>query len=282
MRASIFALITLGLVGCANDPEYIPAPAAIDAGAADPANPGKLTEGKQSLTLPFKKESAADQKTRAALAKTLAPIQVPYVKVGDIEVELQWTIENLDPKTDGTASVALNGANEFFSYDPTIINLDPNDDEAPPTPDLADPAPIPVPAGTSVSGLFTEDQMREASIDLDEITRGNISPFRATLTVSKNASQFQPLSAPIIPTDPNTPPPPQTPVGKPIPREAFAYMTRIDLVFKPTTHMKLTYNVRVRDLRGIMDDLLLAAKPADLAAFTPMLYNPTPAGAAAP
>jgi hypothetical protein len=52
-------------------------------------------------------------------------------------------------------------------------------------------------------------------------------------------------------------------------------------VFKPTTHMTLTYNVRVRDLRGIMDDLLLSAKPAELATFTPMLYNPTP-GATSP
>jgi hypothetical protein len=282
MRAfTIGVALGLGLIGCANDPEYIPAPKPLDAGVADPTTPNKLTEGKDSLLLPFKKESAADQKTRAALAKTLAPITVPYVKVGDIEVEIEWMIENLDAK-DGTASIELNGANEYFSYDPTIINLTPNDDEAPPTPGLADPAPVAVPAKGSVTGLFTEDQVREASIDLDQITRGNISPFRATLTVSKNASNFQPLSAPVIPTTPNTDPPPQTNVGNPIPREAFAYMTRIDLVFKPTTHMTLTYNVRVRDLRGIMDDLLLSAKPAELATFTPAVYNPTPADAPAP
>lgn len=279
MRASIFAFLGLALVGCANDPDYIPAPAAIEAGVADPANQGKLTEGKASLSIPFKKETDADQKARAALAKTLAPIEVPYVKVGDLEVEIQWTIKNLDPKTDGEASIELNGANELFSYDPTIINLTPDDDEAPPTPGLADPAPVAVPAGASVSGLFTEDQVREASIDLDQITRGNISPFRATLTVSKNASEFQPLSPPDLTNDPPTP---QTPVGNAIPREAFAYLTRIDVVFKPTTHMTLTYNVRVRDLRGILDDLLLSAKPAELATFDPTLYNPTPADAPAP
>lgn len=278
MRASIFALVGLGLLGCANDPEYIPGPAAIDAGVADPANMGKPTQGKASLSLPFKKETAADQKARAALAKTLAPIQVPYVKVGDLEVEIEWTIKNLDTKNDGQAVVALNGANEFFAYDPTIINLTPDDNEAPPTPDLNDPAPIAVPAGATVSGLLTEDQMREASIDLDQITRGNVSPFRATLTVSKNASEFQPLTPPDL-SDPKNPKP-GVPTGKPIPREAFAYMTRLDLVFKPTTHMTLTYNVRVRDLRGIVDDLLLSAKPAELATFTPMLYNPTPAAPA--
>ena len=96
--------------------------------------------------------------------------------------------------------------------------------------------------------------------------------------MSKNASDFQPLTPP-MPSDPMYM---QTPVGKPIPREAFAYMTRIDVVFKPTTHMTFTFNVRVRDLRGIMDDLLLSAKPAELATFNPMLYNPTPATAPAP
>src|ERR1700755_3385552 len=131
MRAFVLGVLTVGMIGCANDPEYIPAPKVIDAGTPDPAQPNALIQGKQSLTLPFKKETAADQKTRAALAKTLAPVQVPYVKVGDIEVELEWTIRNLDQKA-GQAKIEINGANEFFSYDPTIINLTPNDDEAPP------------------------------------------------------------------------------------------------------------------------------------------------------
>jgi hypothetical protein len=245
----------------------------IEAGVVD-ATTGVRSQGKASLQLPIKTETASDMTRRAALATKLG-VMVPYVKVGDIEVDVEWTIKNLDTKP-GQAKIELNGANEFFSYDPSIIMLDPGNDEAPPTPGLDGDVPIDVPASGQVSGLFTEDQLREASIDLDQVTRGNVSPFRATLTVSKNAASFQPMTPP-MPMVMNYV---QTPVGPPVPREAFAEMTRIDLVFKPTTHMTLDYNVRVRDLRGIMHDLLLAAvtqKPGELAVFMPMVYNPVPA-----
>lgn len=265
-----------GLIGCANDPVYIPAPATMEAGL--PGMMGMLTEAKASLQLPIKTETADDMKTHAALSAKLAPILVPYVKVGDIEVEIEWTIKNLDMKP-AQAKIELNGANEYFSYDPSIIVLDPNDDEAPPTPGLSGDVPIDVPAGGEVSGLFTEDQFREASIDLDQITRANFNPFRATLTISKNAKTIQPLT-PLMPTVMDYM---QMPLGPPIPREAFAEMTRIDLVFKPSAHMVLDYNVRVRDIRGIMHKLLLTAvtdKPGELQTFTPAVFNvsagPTP------
>ena len=277
MRIAVTALVTCaGLAACANDPEYIAAPDPLEAGVAGMT--GQLTQAKAQLQLPIKTESADDARSRAALASKLDPIEVPYVRVGDLELEIEWTIQNLDTD-DGQAKIEVNGANEFFAYDPSIIVLDPGNKEAPPAPGLAGDIPIDVPAGKAVSGLFTEDQLREASIDLDQITRGNVNPFYATLTVSKNAQSFQPLTPPVA-AAPGAEPPKQTPVGDPIPREAFAEMTRIDLVFKPTKHMVLTYDVRVRDLRGIMHELLLAAvteKPNELETFNPVQYNPTPA-----
>ena len=71
-------------------------------------------------------------------------------------------------------------------------------------------------------------------------------------------------------------------MGPPVPREAFAEMTRIDLVFTPDRHMTLDFNVRVRDLRGIMHDMLLSANPAALQMFDPMPYAPVIAPAPAP
>jgi hypothetical protein len=265
-----------GLLGCANDPVYIPAPMTMEAGVAD--DMGMLSEAKASLELPIKTESTSDATKRAELAAELM-VDVPYVRVGDLEIEVEWTIKNVDSE-DGEAKIQLNGANELFSYDPSIIILNPDDEEAPPTPGLDGDIPIAVPAGGSVSGLFTEDQLREASIDLDQVTRGNVNPFRAMLTISKNARTFQPLTPP-MPGDPEYV---QTPIGVEIPRDAFAGLTRIDLVFKPSTHMTLEYNVRVRDIRGIMHDLLLTAvtdKPDELATFEPQVYNPAPAPAPA-
>lgn len=266
----VVVLCCLGALGCANDPEYLQAPMVMEAGVADAM--GMLSEAKASLVLPIKTESAKDKAKRDALAAKLG-IMVPYVKVGDLEIDVEWTIKNLDDK-DGQAKIELNGANEFFSFDPSIIVLNPDDDEAPPTPGLDGDIPINVPAGGTVSGLFTEDALREASIDLDQITRGNVNPFRATLTIDKNISKFQPLTPP----DPTSMEPNmgQVPTGPEIPREAFAELTRIDLVFKPDKHMTLEYNVRVRDLRGIMHDLLLQAetdKPGELQPFAPAVYN---------
>lgn len=269
--SSIFAGCA-GLAGCTNDPVYIPGPMTMEAGVADMTT-GMLSEAKASLQLPIKTETADDARERAELAAKLAPVMVPYVKIGDIEIDVEWTIKNLD-MTPGQAKIQLNGANEYFSYDPSIIILDPGNDEAPPTPGLGGDIPIDVPAGGEVSGLFTEDQLREASIDLDQITRGNVNPFRAELTISKNAKTFQPMT----PLMPGVDGYMQTPTGPAIPREAFAELTRIDLVFRPTTHMVLEYNVRVRDLRGIMHDLLLTAvtdKPDELQTFNPMVFNVT-------
>jgi len=257
-----------GLAGCANDPLYLPAPMTMEAGARDTT--GMLVEAKASLQLPIKTESASDLMKRTALGEKLG-ITVPYVKIGDLETEVEWTIKNLDTMP-GQAKIQLNGANELFSYDPTLIVLAPDDEEAPPTPGLDGDIPINVPAGGTVTGLFTEDNLREAAIDLDQVTRGNVNPFRAMLTISKNATSFQPLTMPMPDVEDYM----QTPLGPAIPREAFAAMTRIDLVFKPDTHMVLEFNVRVRDLRGIMHDLLLAAvtqKPGELQPFMPMAYT---------
>jgi hypothetical protein len=280
MRAVALSSVLVGVVACnANDPVYIQAPMTMEAGVSDPANMGMLSQAKASLQLPIKTETAADKKARDALSAKLAPIQVPYVKVGDLELDVEWTIKNLDTKP-GQVKIQLNGASEFFSYDPSIINLNPPDAEDPlKTPGLTGDIPIAVPAGGTVSGLFTEDDLREASIDLDQVTRGNVDPFFAVQTASKNALSFQPMTPPVVDAAGKIT---QSPMGPPVLREAFAEMVRIDLVFKPDRHMTLSFNVRVRDLRGIMHDMLLSAKPAELQRFDPMPYAPVVGPAPAP
>ena len=264
----VFALGGLVFAGCANDPVYIPGPAAIEAGMPDMM--GQPSPGKASVQLPIMTETAEDRAARDERATALAPIEVPYVKIGDLEIEVEYTIKNPD-NTPGEALVELDGANEYFAYDPSTIQLAADGEDAPDTPGLSGNIPIDVPAMGQVSGLFTEDDVREAAIDLDQITRGHFNPFRATLTISKNAKQFQPMTE-LRPGVENYE---QMPDGPAIPREAFAGFTRIDLVFKPDRPMTLEYNVRVRDLRGIMHDLLLTAmteRPDELQLFEPVPY----------
>lgn len=266
--ASYVVVGLAGLAGCANDPVYIPGPMAMDAGVD---MMGMRSIAKASVQLPIKTETAADAAKRTAFEATLDGVKVPYVKVGDLEIEVEWTIKNLDNRA-GKALVELNGANEFFAYDPSIIKLNPDDRNAPPTPGLSGDIPLDVPANGEISGLFTEDDLREAAIDLDQITRGNVNPFRAMLTISKNAPSFQPMTL-LMPTVDGYV---QMPMGAAIPRAAFAEFTRIDMVFMPNTHMVLEYNIRIRDLRGIMHPLLLTAqtdKPGELQMFAPQVFN---------
>lgn len=259
-------LTTLALSACANDPLYLPGPGRLEAGTE------AMPVATAQLPLPIELETTVDAAVRAARAAELM-VDVPYVKVGDLEVSVEWRIRNLTAE-DGEARIQLNGANEYFSYEPALLAVGLDDDEPQP-PGLEGDIPIHVPAMGTVSGLFREDQLREASIDLDQITRGNVNPFRATLTTSKNLTEFAEL-APLT-FDANGEPLPQEPTGVVYPREAFAQIVRVDLVFTPTRHMALDYTVRVRDVRGIMHELLDAAAveaPGELQTFAPATYTP--------
>jgi hypothetical protein len=274
MKQRLGLLVLLG--ACANDPVYVECPDAatdptcvrvIEAGQDDGTGMGTVVEeAKTRLVLPINPEKPEDATARAARAAELG-VDVPYVKLGDIEVAVEWTITNLDAE-DGNALVELDGATEFFGYDPDLVVLS-TDDEAPPSPGLEGNIPLHIPGGGTLSGIFREDQVREASIDIEQITRANINPFAATLKINKNDAQIQPF-LPFDPMDPEAVPM-IDPNAVPIPREAFAHMIRIDLVFTPDRHMTLEYNVRIRDIRGeMMNDKLMAADPAELQAFMPM------------
>ena len=260
--------------GCANDPVYLPGLLTLEGGGVDAD--GMQIAATAQHPLPIRLETTEEAELRAARTAELG-VEVPYVKLGDIEVSVEWTIQNLDMASAGTALVQLNGANEVFAYDPALIVLgDP--DEVPPAPGLAGDTPtaddadekyvLDVEAGGTVSGLFREDQLREASIDLDQITRANVNPFAAMLQVHKNAELFQPMSALMPGVEDYV----QTPVGDPIPREAFRQMIRVDLVFRSDRQMRLNYTIRVRDTRDIMHPLLDTAfteVPGELTMFAP-------------
>lgn len=280
MRNQLVGLGVTSLLafGCANDPMYLPSEVAIDAGQMRDME-GNLIPGKSSLMIPVNLETmkdAADRMRRQALIDPMAVI--PYVAVDDLEISVEWTIHNLDTMP-GTAKVQLDGANQFFKYDPTMVVLSMARD-APPTPGLGGDIPLDIPAGGTLSGLFTEYELKEAAIDLDQITRGNFNPFRATLTISKNAESYAQLKP--VTYDMNGLPEPQEISGVTFPREAFPALLEIDLVFKPDRHMTLDYTVRVRDVRtDIVNEYGVAAmtdpvQMAKLEPFAPALFMPPP------
>jgi hypothetical protein len=253
-------LVVCVLAGCANDPVYIPAPMNLEAGMDDGAG-GIVAEAESQLVLPINTETMEDAMERAERAAALG-VEVPYVKLGDIEVSIEWTIKNLEDR-EGTATIDLNGATEYFAFDPDLIMIGDGEEllEIPP---LEGNIPLHIEPNGTLNGVFREDQIREASIDVDQITRANVNPIVGFLPYDP----AMPEAGPMI-----------DPAFVPIPREAFAQMIRFDLVFAPSHHMVLEYAVRVRDLRGIMNERLLAAPVGELTAFMPAEYS---VGGAAP
>ena len=264
---TLFMTAALGLAGCQDDPRYIPSANYIewDGAVQDDMTPPPMA----SIDLPFELETEEDAAERAALAAMLG-VEVPYVNVDDISVSIEWTLKNLsaDP---ASARIKLGGANPYFSYVPALLVVDPEEDEEPPP--LSGDVPIDVPADGVVSGVFREDQLREASIDLDQITRGNMNAFAAVLGVHEDLTEFQPMTF-VDPEDPNAM---SVPSGPPIPLAAIPLMVRFDLSLEvqgANAHMILEFAVRVRDHRGVVHNMLLSAPAGELTTYAPATYDP--------
>ena len=88
------ALIGLLLVGCTNDPIYLPSPQGIAAGEPGMEGP---SEGRASIQIPVNTETMKDQADRARRQALIGatPI-IPYVAIDDLEVSVEWTIKNND------------------------------------------------------------------------------------------------------------------------------------------------------------------------------------------
>jgi len=273
-------LIFIALVsGCTNEPQYVQcAPmgaAAMDVcsleGGTDDGM-GMLTEAKGSVHIPVKPEAdwkKADRDERVDLQATVDPaIVVPVYRLEHYDISVEWTVTNLT-NSPSQFRVDLNGANEEFTYDPSLIILDPTDDEAPPTPPLAGNIPIDIAANGVVSGTFREDQLVEAAIDLDQISRGNVNPFRAMLTTSRHDDAFQPVT-PYNYIDMTG----GDPTGPAVPSIAWRQLIRIDIVFKPRAQMKIDFNVRVREHKDVIHEEGLNAPAGELMLLDPAPYIP--------
>ena len=238
----------LPLTACGSDPQYLSAPRSIEVGS--PMGP---SAGIGSIMLPIELETPGDLDERNALAAALgAP--VPYVRLGDLDLELEWTIKNLTGEP-GQARVNLTGANEYASYVPLEFVIDPDEDEEPPP--LAGNIPIDLGPDQVLGGVLREDQLREASVDLEQIARGGINPFRAILVRNEDDGAVT-----------------VRPEGVAVPFDRLAQMIRFDITFVANKHMVLEWGVRIRDRRGLLHPELLAAPAAELTPFDPPVFTP--------
>lgn len=249
MLRTLLPCTLVAVAACGTDPQYLPGPTAVEV-AADPM---AATAATAIVTLPIIPESDADRTAREARATALG-IELAYVRVGDLEVSIEWTLKNLSD-TEAVAKVKVDGGNQFFYYYPLAFVIDPREDPTPPS--LAGGIPVRVPGQGTVSGVIREDALREAAIDLEAITRGEVNPFAALLTVNEDD--------PTIPV-----------AGVDVPQDAASGLVRFDITLEAPQHMILEYVVRVRDQRGLLHDQLLAAPIDEIVDFAPVEYIPPP------
>jgi len=278
-------LLAIIATGCANDPQYIPCGTAdtMDLCALDTANAtgsGSNAGARGSLHVPVMPPDMDLMKTQMALQATMpADVMVPMYRIDQYDLSVEYTIHNLDNQ-DGEFKVALNGANEAFAWDPSLIM--PASDESPPPPSLQGDIPTDIAAKSDYDGEFREDQLLEAAIDLDQITRGNVNPFAATLIVNKNDTSFQPMSPQQPPPAGSDEPPPQNPMGSAVPRAAFRQLVRVDLVLKTidstgkgAPHLTMDYTLRVRPhVDKVIDVKGMDAPTSEITIYDPAPYMP--------
>ena len=220
----------LGLAACGvDDPVYLTSdPPAVEINVPDREEEAPAAR----LIVPIRQETDVDRERRASLAMSLGlePDQVPRVRRDDVDLSLEWTVKNLDDAP-AVASLSILGANEWFSYDPELFVIDPDEDEPPPP--LLGGKPIELGALGTVSGVIREDEVSEASMDLDAVARAGMTPQAALLTKWPSHT----VEGPTVPGGELAL----------IPAEAIPALLEFDVTLEGDAHLVLEVALRVRD-----------------------------------
>jgi hypothetical protein len=158
---------------------------------------------------------------------------VPWAATRDFAIEVEWSAKNLGD-TDVTAYLILNGGNEFGDYVPSLY-IDPTqnvEDQTPPPP-LLGGSPIAIPAHATQLGVFREDQMDEAALDLEAITRYPTNVLQTPFEVIAHDSSASRIGLEAIP-----------------PKDVTPAFVRLQFGLSADGHVVVDYTVRVRDRSG--------------------------------
>lgn len=242
------------LAACTDDPRYVEPAGPLLAGPAEDEDAPPVPP--VELWIPIRLENTTEASDRSKLATELG-VDVPFIGHDDLDLSLEWTITNLEEE-EAEVRIRLTGANEYFSYTPANLIVDPEEDALPP-PLLGD-IPLLIPGQGSIRGVFREDQMREMAIDLELITRGGLNPFAATLQHQDGLAEIEVEG------------------GTTIPAKAFANLVRIDVALLSNRQVRMEYVLRARSHvhPGLLHDKGVAAAEGELTVFAPADYVPPP------
>lgn len=201
--------LMLALVGTAacNNPAYYQGAQRLAVTAADIT----AAEGEDSMTgnptigayvqgeywLDFR-DPSADALAELQPMGSMPAERTPWIRAEDLTISVPWKLTN---ETDApiTAWVLLDGATEFYDYDPisTFGAAGGEDEDEVQYPSLLGFTPRTLAAGQVLEGEFREDDLREAMYDLDVITRFCGGP----LAVLNHRHEADPSGTDAVPSD---------------------------------------------------------------------------------
>ncbi|HET6150189.1 MAG TPA: hypothetical protein VFH68_21795 [Polyangia bacterium] len=246
-RGMLYACAALAAAGCQafNEPIYIAAPAALDAGGANPARV------KGSIVLRFRRPTG-DERGKIDADSAKLGFQMPWLRRDRIHLELLYTVENTG-SAPGAFAVGVDGASEMVKYDQDAIGqVFEAANEDPVLIPLMAPVPRMLAPRQMYQGTLREDDFLEGSLDLDAMGRW-MAPFAAVLI---NRSDVNPIGLEMVP-----------------PNVVVPALQEVDvtLIALGDAQMRCEFMVRVRD-----DDEQLLREDGDANLFvpTPAVFTP--------
>ncbi|MEQ8456283.1 MAG: hypothetical protein RLO52_35810 [Sandaracinaceae bacterium] len=267
MRATFHApvlslsVLALLLSGCLEEQRYItPEGGGIFAMAIDETTPpffesedGNLYLLEERVLIDLREPTAEELAALGDVGDMQIPYaQLPWLRRGDLEIQVDFTLSNLSPDSSVTAGVVLNGINEFHEYNPGVqvvdeeLQIDFSQWER--TYRLG--------PGERLSGTIREEEIDEIAVDLATVV--NMAPNPNQIVYFDNQSANDRRSQMYIP-------------------DAIPALTglRVGIRSESPVPVLLEYTLRVRDVRGV----LVQGDAEPWMAPQPALFGPADAAA---
>lgn len=201
---TIVLIFALGAVGCLDEQRYITPEAGgpwafaidMDTPAYFASEDGDLYLVEQQIIPDFRQPTQDELNELGNIGDLQIPYgQLPWLRRGDIELQIDWTVSNISPMDSGPVEVAVvvNGINEFHTYNPGVQVVD---DEL--VVDFSQWERLfELGPGERRSGTIREEELDEVAVDLATVVNG--APNSHQIVYFTNQAGIDPRSTMYIP-----------------------------------------------------------------------------------